>query len=468
MHPTDLAVEDYHDLLRQSDVAALWQGFQDAMRANLLAFGDRPICNVLRPHFLHPAEYERIAAATALVVSAIHKIYAALRQGELDMAGLLHLSPAEAALVQLPDSYGRPDVSARMDAFWLRGDRIGAGDLHFLEYNADSPGGLGYGDALSALFLEFEPMRRFQESYRVQSYPVRRRVYTTLVETYRDWCAAAGKIPVQRPNIAIVDWRTVRTRNEFILSTQIFEEMGSAVRICDPDELSLREGRLWIGADFPIDIVYKRVVVNELINRYPNADDLLAHPLVQAVAQGSVCMANHFNCQILYNKVIFALISDEENAHRFDRDEEETIRQSVPWTRLVSDRRTRYADREIDLIAFIRSHKDALVLKPIREYGGTGVVLGWEVDEDAWQAATTTALATPHIVQKRAPIPCESFPIWQDGALHFAPRLFDVDPYVWRGEQIAHAGVRLGTSSLLNVSAGGGSAVPLFMVEKRS
>jgi hypothetical protein len=467
MHPIDLAVDHYHDLLRQCDVAALWQGFQASMRENLLAFGDRPICNVLRPLFVHPAEYERIAAETTLIVSAIHKIYAALRQGELDMTGLLHLSPAEAALVQLPDRYGRPDVSARMDAFWLRGDAAGAGDLYFLEYNADSPGGLAYGDVLSDLFLDLEPMRRFQERYRVHGYPVRRQVYRTLVETYQDWCAATGKIPAERPTIAIVDWRTVRTRNEFVLMMRIFEEMGSHVRICDPDELTLHEDRLWLD-DVAIDIVYKRVVVNELINRYPVTVDLLAHPLVRAVAEDAVCIANHFNCQILYNKAIFALISDEAHAHRFSRDEADAIRRSVPWTRLVADRRTHYADREIDLIDFIRRHKDELVLKPIREYGGTGVVLGWEVDDQSWQAALATALASPHIVQKRAPIPSESFPVWQDGALTFAPRMLDIDPYLWRGEQVAHAGVRLGTSSLLNVSAGGGSGVPLFLVEEKS
>jgi hypothetical protein len=32
---------------------------------------------------------------------------------------------------------------------------------------------------------------------------------------------------------------------------------------------------------------------------------------------------------------------------------------------------------------------------------------------------------------------------------------------------VDHAGVRLGTSALLNVSAGGGSAAPLFLAEKR-
>lgn len=59
------------------------------------------------------------------------------------------------------------------------------------------------------------------------------------------------------------------------------------------------------------------------------------------------------------------------------------------------------------------------------------------------------------------------FPIWQGEALQFVWRMMDVDPYVWRGQRVAHAGVRLGTSSLLNVSAGGGSAVPLFLVEEK-
>ena len=54
MHPTQQAVDRYHELLAQEDVSALWEGFKGRMQENLLAFGDRPICNVLRPYFLHP------------------------------------------------------------------------------------------------------------------------------------------------------------------------------------------------------------------------------------------------------------------------------------------------------------------------------------------------------------------------------------------------------------------------------
>jgi hypothetical protein len=77
-------------------------------------------------------------------------------------------------------------------------------------------------------------------------------------------------------------------------------------------------------------------------------------------------------------------------------------------------------------------------------------------------------MQTPFIVQKRVPIPQEKFPVYAEGELQFVSRMMDVDPYVWRGQNVAHAGVRLASSSLLNVSAGGGSAVPLFLVERKT
>ena len=75
MHPTELAVQRYHELLDQADVAGLWQEFQERMRARRLYYGDRPVCRVLRPHFLHPQDFALIAEACELVLSAIHKIY---------------------------------------------------------------------------------------------------------------------------------------------------------------------------------------------------------------------------------------------------------------------------------------------------------------------------------------------------------------------------------------------------------
>lgn len=470
-HPTQRAVDHYHALLAQEDVGALWESFKSQMQENLLAFGERPICNVLRPYFLHPEEYAFIAQATEGVMGALHKVYRALRDGRLDMTGSLALSPNEAALMRIPDFYGEPDASARMDAFYLPGESLGDATLKFLEYNADTPGGLAFGDVLGDLFMDLPVMQRFAQDYRVSRLHVREKVYDTLTACYADWCRVRGEAGSEQPNIAIVDWRAVRTRHEFTLSSRVFQRRGSQVVICDPGDLTYRDGQLWAdtgtGIDFPVDIVYKRVVVNEFVQAFSRPEELMAHPLVRAVQDQVVCMVNSFNCQMLYNKAIFALISDEENAHLLEADERAAVRAHIPWTRFVEERTTRFQGQEIDLVDFIRTNKDDLVLKPIKEYGGAGVVLGWETEPDDWAAAVQHALTRPIIVQQRVPTPRTTFPIYQDGALKLVERMVDVDPYVWRGRQVAHAGVRLGTTSLLNVSAGGGSAAPLFLVEAK-
>ncbi len=464
-HPVVSAVARYDELLARADVAGLWEEFQARMRENLMFFGGRPVCNVLRPHFLHPQDFAAIAGAAKAVISALHKVYRALRENPEELQGRLYLSEAEAELTRLPDYCGPPDASARIDAFWAPGEVPGQGRLTFLEYNADSPGGLAFGDVLSQLFLELRPLRELEREFRLQTAPVRERVYDTLLACWRDWAQEAGRTVSGAPHIAIVDWRTVRTRNEFILSEQVFERRGSRTAICDPDELEYSGGRLHAGGDFPVDIVYKRVVVNEFIERLAEAGGLMEHPLVRAAGDHAVCVVNGFNVQLLYNKALFALLGEEAFQPLFTAEEQRALQRHIPWSRLFQEGRTSFEGREVDLPEFAAQRKEDLVLKPIRLYGGTGVMLGWEHEQLAWEAALKRALEEPHVLQQRVPTPREMFPIYSDG-LSFVSRTVDVDPYVWRGREVDHAGVRLGTGDLLNVSAGG-SATPMFLVEPR-
>jgi hypothetical protein len=45
--------------------------------------------------------------------------------------------------------------------------------------------------------------------------------------------------------------------------------------------------------------------------------------------------------------------------------------------------------------------------------------------------------------------------------------MMDTNPYIWRGEYVSCCLTRLSTAALLNVTAGGGSTVPTFVIEKR-
>src|ERR1043165_932793 len=191
------------------------------------------------------------------------------------------------------------------------------------------------------------------------------------------------------------------------------------------------------------------------------------HPVVRAVRTGAVCMANPFRCKILHQKASLAVLSDERNAGLFGAGERAVIAEHVPWTRVVEERKTVFEGATIDLVPWIERHRERLVLKPNDEYGGAGIVLGWEVDGAAWSSALRTALEQPYIVQERIGLPSESYPSVADGALVFADRIVDTAPFVFAGAYVEGCLTRVSTATLVNVTAGGGSTVPTFVVEQR-
>jgi uncharacterized circularly permuted ATP-grasp superfamily protein len=121
----------------------------------------------------------------------------------------------------------------------------------------------------------------------------------------------------------------------------------------------------------------------------------------------------------------------------------------------------------VDLLPFVVAQRKQLVLKPNDEYGGKGIVLGWEVDDAGWERALDVALREPHVVQERVPVPSETFPSMVDGRVSFAERILDTAPFAYQGAHVDGCLSRLSTAALVNVTAGGGSQVPTFLVEAR-
>jgi len=439
------AIRYYHELLETKHLDSTGEILGSANEK--LSVAGRPVCSVLRPCFIEEKTYSYVKNASTLVMNGIAVLCRKLLSDD-ELRKQMDLSPAEEAILHVPTGYGLPDVSARLDGF-LAED----GSFHFVEYNADSPGGIGYGDALGELFFSMPILDEFSRRFPCTAVPVRSIAFQALVRAYHKW---GGK---GLPAIAIIDWKETATSPEFLLFQEFFERRGCSVRIGDPRDLEYKNGRLNLG-DFAIDLVYKRLVVGEMLSRMGTEN-----ALVRAARDGAVCVANGFSVQMAFRKNLFALLSDPVHSNLFDDSLRRAIDQHIPWTRRVRECKTTVGDREIDLVPFIGSNRDHLVLKPGGDYGGRGVVLGWEVTEPEWSSALEHALSESYVVQERVPLARETYPAIRDGKLHFDERYFDLDPYVWNGERIEGCGVRLSRVALLNVSAGGGSATPMFILK---
>ncbi|MCE7989869.1 MAG: hypothetical protein DYG89_52650 [Caldilinea sp. CFX5] len=449
------AIDHYHDLCNTGTLAQQsWEVLLPGLRERNLIFGQRPLCTVLRPMFHTPESYRYLTERTTLTLSVFRKATAALL-ADPKLRIQLYLDQAEEALISLPTGYSTNIPTARLDSFFTR-HLDGGYTLNFIEFNGESPAGMAYNDVMAELFLELPLMQRFQERYPVQSLEVRPHAVEALLSIYYQWRGNHDKLP----DIAIVDFRGVPTTTEFKLFADYFAQYGIKSVICDPDEMEFRNGQMY-AAGQPVDFVYKRVLASELVQKYG-----LNHPIIDAVRAGAVCMANPFNCKLLHKKASFAFVSDERNAHLFTAEELDAVRQHIPWTRMVEERKTiGPKGATLDLVPWISANKEQLVLKPNDEYGGKGVLIGWETEQAVWDNALQTALHEPSIVQVRATIAYEDFPRIDDqGKVDISQRLVDCDPFLFHGDSVGGCLTRLSTVTLLNVTAGGGSTAPAFLL----
>lgn len=446
------AVAYYHELLNDAELAeSSRRTLAEGLEAAKLIFGGRPLSPYLRPHFVTEPDFARVKTICETIWSAIQKVKdAAIENPTLfDELGLTEI---ERELVSIDPGYAQVSPNARLDSF-LTNDAYS-----FVELNGESPAGVAYADAANEIFLSLPVVRRFAERYQLRPLYGRGLMLDTLLTTYREF---TGRPLDAAPRIAIVDLKGLPTQKEFELFKEFFESKGYPSIICSPDELEFKDGKLRCG-DFVIDIVYKRLLVNEYLPIMGEASALL-----EAYRARAVCMVNSFRSKIIHKKALFAVLTDERRAHLFSTEELEAIHAHVPWTRRVRDERTMHDNQEIDLLKFARERLERLVLKPNDDYGGHGIHIGWNESETEWDAALQDALTNgDYLLQERVPTARETFPaLLEDGSIKFAEQLVDLDPLLYQGK-VGSAFTRLSYTELANVTAGGGM-VPTFIISPK-
>lgn len=450
MSDIQAAIDAYHALLTDELAQETDNAMRRLLRQSGLYFGERPLCTVLRPHFYFEENWHFLKTGLEALMDAFNRTHEVCCQSA-EYRAQLRLDDYEEQLFAIDRNRDLPWTSSRLDTFFV----VGENHLKCVEYNAETPAGLGYDDALVEVFNVMEVMYRFQEQYHVRSLLTLPSLHEAIIDDYQ---RRGGR---KQPNIAILDWREVPTLNEHEIIRDFFARQGVSARLGDPRDVEYRDNHLWLE-DFRIDIVYKRVLYSEL-----NARMGLDNPLLNAVRDGAVYITNSPSCKLMAKKASLAFMSDERNSHLFNVEQHQAIDRCIPWTRVVEERKTFYAGDEIDLVDFIAQNRDKLVLKPNDEYGGKGVVIGWECTDDEWNTTLKQALDMPYVVQEGVKIVRRDFPAWIDGRLDISPRFVDADPYVFRGGIVHGVLTRLSPLTILNVTAGSGSVVPVYIIVRK-
>jgi uncharacterized circularly permuted ATP-grasp superfamily protein len=448
----DLAAQ-WHALLSAEEVSpSACLRFAASLREKKLTFGDRLHCPFLRPFLLTAQDEQRIRTAAETLAGAGERVAQAAMTSP-PLLEELGMTEPEIGLATIEPGYATASTASRLDAFLL------PDSLHFAEYNAESPAGLGYTQRLAEIFDGLPVMHRFRERHGVRYHHTIDAMLAALLASYAEWGGRANP-----PTIAIVDWREVPTWTEFEILRDAFVAAGVPTIVSDPRDLVF-DGRTLTAGGQGIDLVYRRVLINDILSR---ADECRA--LVGAYSARAVCVANTLRCKLAHKKAFFAVLTDSRHEHLFSDDQLAAVRAHVPWTRLLADTSTEREGRRMGLLQIAREARERLVLKPNDEYGGTGVVLGWEASVSAWDDALQAALREPAgtwVLQERIPVRREVFPRFDgEGTVTFRDMLVDMAPYLFRGRMVGYL-TRLSATGLANVTSGGGQ-VPAFVVDSSS
>ena len=423
------------------------QWLEEAFQRAGITFDGQPMRTCLRPHFVARAQWDTLRAVGRRLMEIAARVARHVFGGDVGaLCAYLGTPEAEARWVRIDP--GPPDVLlSRLDAF------LGADGPRFIEINSDAPAGFGYGDRMAEVFADLPLLRQFARDHPVHYAPSLPALVDAMVWTWRSRGGGAASSPV----VAIADWADVKTRADQEIVCARFEAVGFDCVLADPRAMEIKGGRL-IANGRPVDLVYRRAVLTEIVAREGQMPAFL-----EAYRDGLAFFVNSFRCRLSEDKAFFAILTDESFASLMTPEEAQLVRRVVPWTRRVAERRTLRAGCEVDLVPYAIEHRAELVLKPAHGYGGRSVLVGDETTPEAWQSAVQDGLREPWVVQERVLIPEEVFPLLEeDGEVGLSSLKVNVNPFFVDGADVG-AVTRASRHSVINVSAGGGS-VPTFVV----
>jgi hypothetical protein len=421
MNQLSEAVTRYHRILEGDHYKNLsWaHELQERMKAHNLVAGGKPVSPVLRPHFITRRQYAGLVKAVESFSSSLQRVQAKALATPALLARM-ELLPAEKMLAAVDPGYSFPAVTSLLDT------HLNNGTLRFSRYIPDTPTGVAYGEALSDIFYEAPMVREFRKRYRLEKLPGTKHLLNAVLKAYKEW---GGKN--KKPNIAILELRQpfqTGESGESAILAEFFRREGCAVEVVSPEQLEYRDGVLRHG-EFTIELIFRRLKVQEFLVRFD-----LTHPLLRAYRDRAVCVVNSFRSELAQKKAIFDLLTDEEITADFPAAERKAIKEFVPWTRVVTETKTKYRNRTVDLPDFILHNRNKLVLHPNDDGADQQSFRGSDVDEASWEKALRSALRNPYVVQEAMDPVVETFPVLQYGHLEMQKMRIDVHPHSYLGK----------------------------------
>lgn len=320
----------------------------------------KPVPFLYNPMFFTEEDVDNFRKIGSMMISIANKVTNRYIEDE-DFRKKFRFPKLMEELILVENGYHINVPIARFDIFYKDYD-----NFKFCELNTDGSSAMNEDNTLAEILLETEAMKRFGRKYSF-----------SLFELFDSWVKESLEIYKKfdpnnpKPNVAIVDFTESGTTEEFKEFKKAYMRNGYNCIIVDPRDLTYKDGKLYFK-DYKIDLVYRRIVTFELIEKAEEIPDF-----IEAYKNKAMCTIGSLRSQVVHNKIIFKILHDEDTLEFLNQEEREFIKKHIPYTGLFE------GDKKI--FEEVLNNKDKYIMKPLDLNGSRGVFAGRDYSIEEWK-----------------------------------------------------------------------------------
>lgn len=285
-------------------------------------------------------------------------------------------SPLLEELILIDNGYDINVPICRYDLFYDEGD-----NFKFCEFNTDGSSAMNEDNTIGKILLETEALQEFGKTYNINIFELIDKWVLDSISIYKKWSGNDEK-----PNVAIVDFIESGTSAEFKVFKDTFIKHGYNAIIADPRELTYRDGKLYHN-DYRIDMVYRRIVTFELIEKAGEIPEF-----IEAYRNKAFCSIGSIRSQIVHNKIIFKILHDQDTLDILSPEERDFVKKHIPITGLFKD--------DTNIFEQVKNNKDKYIMKPLDLNASRGVYAGKDLTQDEWETKLKDSWNKDYIYQE--------------------------------------------------------------------
>ncbi|WP_074594338.1 hypothetical protein [Bacillus cereus] len=276
-----------------------------------------------------------------------------------------------------------------------------------------------------------------------------------IVKVFKD-IINKNKLNKKQVTIGIMDWypdmmQYIYAHEEM---KQLFIAEGLKAVICHQENIEIREGNLFTQGK-KIDILFRLFLLDDI-----KGDKGEIKRILELCRLDNLIITNGIHTDLYSNKGNFAYLSDLEYQYMFNEEEKQVINRCIPWSRfLEKDKLVNYEGEDYLLHNLLINKKDTFVLKPLRGYGGDGVVIGKGMNQNAWelQLANIFQSNRKYLVQERVESPKILMPYVEDDKVSYLDTEINYATYIFNNEYSGTLirGISKDKNTVNNIAHGG-------------